>query len=438
MARVVVPLVWLGCGGGGKPPAAPKPEPVTAVKPPPPAPETEEDRERKRHNDALAIVPDKSPCLPAALRSATAPKLELAAIGSAAVVCAIDQERTRLLGPIACWSVAVSGPNPGALSYQDATPLPGRGLAVLLDDHCARGFCLPKDARLPADGVAQMAWNLESTKVAVLAGDDLHIFNAQTKAHETSFSIRGDKGVTGDPTEIDWNGEAIFIQANDGAASPVFVFKPEGVPVGPIEVLGGRDKAVLSTRNGSFLLLKPEQVAISEQGLTTLTIYETATGKRTKLVRKLPAPTCKKDELDAVWRDPNAQVSARCQDYVTRNYAHLIGADAVAGTKNLLMLLRGPRLGELAVVDSKTLAEHKAIRMPWCDETGGGAPVGGPGAAASPPGAAASPPSAAAGADKASGFAPAPAAEAAPAPPPLKAKEAKGKSKTSDPDAGGQ
>jgi len=105
------------------------------------------------------------------------------------VVCAIDEQRTRLLGPIACWSVSVSGPSPGALTYQDATPLPGRGLAVLLDDRCARGFCLPQDAKVPADGVALMTWNLESTKVAVLVGDDLHVFNAQTKAHETSFSI---------------------------------------------------------------------------------------------------------------------------------------------------------------------------------------------------------------------------------------------------------
>ena len=421
IARVVVPLVWLGCGGGGKPPAEPKPEPTAAVKPPPPPPETEEDRERQRHADALKIVPDKSSCLPAALRNPNAPRLELAAIGTAAVVCAIDQERTRLLGPVACWSVAVSGSNPGALSYQDAAPLPGRGLAVLLDDHCARGFCLPKDAKIPADAVALMAWNLESTKVAVLVSDDLHIFDAQTKAHETSFSIRGDKGVTGDPTEIDWNGDALFVQANDGAASPVFVFKPDGVPVGPIEALGG-GKAMLSTRNGALLLLRPEEVAISEQGLTTLTIYETATGKRTKLVRKLPAPVCKKDELEAVWHDPNAQVSAKCRDYVTKNYAHLIGADAVKGSKNLLMLLRGPRLGELAVVDSKNLAEHKAIRMPWCDETGGGSP---PGAAATAP----SPPAP----DKASSFAP--AAEAAPAP---KARDAKGKSKASDPDAGGQ
>ena len=71
----------------------------------------------------------------------------------------------------------------------------------------------------------------------------------------------------------------------------MFVFKPDGIPVGPIEPIGGgKDKAALSTRNGSFLLLDPTHVAISEQGMTTLTIYETDTGKRTKLVRKLPAP----------------------------------------------------------------------------------------------------------------------------------------------------
>jgi hypothetical protein len=97
----------------------------------------------------------------------------------------------------------------------------------------------------------------------------------------------------------------------------------------------------------------------------------------------------------------------------------------VAGTKNLLMLLRGPRLGELAVVDAKTLAEHKAIRMPWCDEAGGGSPPGAAAAAA---------PAAGAGADRASSFAPAPAAEAT-AP---DARKAKGKPKTGDPDAGGQ
>ena len=53
-----------------------------------------------------------------------------------------------------------------------------------------------------------------------------------------------------------------------------------------------------------------------------------------------------------------------------------MGATAVAGSKNFLVLLRGPRLGELAVIDSKTLAEKKAIKLPWCE--------GGAAAAAAP------------------------------------------------------
>jgi len=421
----VVPLALLACGGSSKPPETPKPEPEAQVKPPPPPPETEEDRERKRRTEANSIVADGSTCLPPELRSPSAPRLELAAIKSDAVVCAIDQDRTRLLGPVACWAVAVSGDKPGAMTYQAPTPLPGRGLAVMLDDRCARGFCLPKEAKLPNDPVALMAWNLEGSKVAVLAGDDVHVFNAASKAHEASFSIRGDKGVTSEPTALDWNGDAIFVEASDGTSAPVFVFKPDGIPVGAIEALGGKDKTPMSTRNGSFLLLDRARVGISEQGMATLTIYETDTGKRTKLVRKLPASACKKDELEAVWHDPNAGVSAKCKDYVAKNYAHLIGADAVAGTKNLLVLLRGPRLGELAVIDAKTLAERKTIKMPWCDEAGAAAP----GAAA--PAADAAPPTA----DKASSFAPtAPAPEAAA---PRKAAKPK-PPKTDDPDAGGQ
>lgn len=423
----MLPIALLSCGGGAKKPAAPKPE-AAEVKPPPPAPETEEDREKKRHADAVAIIPEGTSCLPPELKRTSAPRLELAAIKSDAVVCAIDQDRTRLLGPIACWSIAVSGDKPGAMTYQAPTPLPGRGLAVMLDERCARGFCLPRDAKLPPDPVALMAWNLEGSKVAVLAGDDVHIFSAQTKAHESSFSIRGDKGVTSEPTAIHWNGDAIFVEASDGTTAPVFVFKPDGVPLGPIEALGGKDKGPLSTRNGSFLLLDRSRVGISEQGFSTLTIYETDTGKRTRLVRKLPASACKKDELEAIWHDPGAGVSTRCKDYVARNYAHLIGADAVAGTKNLLVLLRGPRLGELAVIDAKTLAERKTIKMPWCDEAAGGGST--PGDAAGT-------------ADKASSDAPAAAPESAPAPARKAGKAGKaGKAskppKPDDPDAGGQ
>ncbi|HET7501125.1 MAG TPA: hypothetical protein VFK02_08985 [Kofleriaceae bacterium] len=418
LAPVLVPVAISACGGG-KNNATPKTPPKAELKAPPPPPETEEDRERKRHAEAVSIIPEGSSCLPQELKSSNAPRLELAAIGSDAVVCAIDQDRTRLLGPVGCWNIDV---RTGGLTYQPPAPLPGRGLSVLFDDRCARGFCLPGDAKVPTDSVALVAWNLEGSKVAVLAADAVHIFDAQTKAHESSFSIRGERGVTNDPQAVHWNGDAIFVEASDGTTSPVWVFKPDGTPGGPIEALGGKDKTPLSTRNGSFVLLDHARVAISEQGFSTLTVYEIDTGKRSKLVRKIPAGPCKKDELDALWRDASAQASPRCKDFVAKNFSHLVGADAVAGTKNLLVLLRGPRLGELAVIDAKSLAERKTIKMPWCEGAGGG--------------------------DKAAGAAapmPAPAAErasAAPAAAPMPKKAAKPgpkpKDNADDPDAGGQ
>jgi hypothetical protein len=418
IVRILGPVAILACGGGQKPAEPKEPEVEEVQKPAPPPPETEEDRERKRRAEAHTIIPDGSTCLPPDLRSPKAPRLELAAIGSEAVVCAIDQDRTRLLGPVGCWSIEVAGTHPGALTYQAAAPLPGRGIAVMFDDRCARGYCLPKDATVPPDPVALMAWSLDGSKVAVLAGDTMHLFDASSKAHESSFPIRGDRGVASEPTSIHWNGDALFVEANDGTSSPVWVFRPDGTPLGPIEALGGKDRIALSTRNGSFVLLDKGRVGISEQGFSTLTIYEIDSGKRSKLVRKIPATTCKKDEAEALWQDPSAQASAKCKDFVSKNYAHLVGADAVAGTKNLLVLLRGPRLGELAVIDAKTLAERKAIKMPWCDAVAGG--------------------------DKASSTAPsAPPAEAA-APAAAaparsdKAEKKAAKPKADDPDSGGQ
>ena len=412
IVRIIAPIAVWACGGGNKPPVKPEPEPpVVDVKKPPPPPETEEDREKRRHSEAVQLIPNGSTCLPGSLKNTNALRLELAAIDKAAVVCAIDQDRTRLLGAVGCWQVQLLGAKAGELTYQTPAPLPGRGLSVMLDDRCARGFCLPKDAEVPPDPMAMMAWNLDGSKVAVLVGETVHIYDAASKAHEASFSIRGDKGVVGEPTAIHWNGGAIFVQATDGTTAPVYVFKEEGAAVGPIEALGGGNKGPLSTRNGSFVLLNERLVGISEQGFSSLTTYEVENGKRAKLVRKVPASTCKAAELEALWRDPaGATASAKCKDYVAKNYAHLIGADVVAGSKNFLVLLRGPRLGELAVIDSKTLAELKTIKMPWCDAGGGDK---------------------ASAADSESAPPPAPAAKPA-------AEKAKKKAKADDPDAGGQ
>jgi hypothetical protein len=370
-SKIACLLLALGalasCGGGGKKkPTKPVPKPDTGQKAPPP-PETEADREAKRHDAALAMVPEGSTCLPASLKKDTAPQLQLAAIGGNAVLCAVDTERQRLLGVVACWKVDLAK---STLEYLPPKPIPGRGFGAKIDSGCVRGYCLPKGTKTSEDGIAHIVWTAPETgKVAVLVGEEVHVFNAGTKSHDKTFSIRGDKGVTNEPSDIHWVGNAIYIEGHDaGPYATVFVFKPDGTPVGPIQQLAAKEKdqKPVSTYGGSFMLLDKNRVAAAEQGFTAVTIYESDTGKRTKLNRKISNGPCKKDELESFWLDQDDKVSKKCKDHMAKMFGHLIGADMVAGNKNLLALLRGPRLGELAVLDPKTLTEKKAFILPWC------------------------------------------------------------------------
>jgi hypothetical protein len=374
IACVLLPLCLSGvsvaltaCGGGKKAVKDPSLKDDASKRPAPP-PETEEDREKKRQAAAHQIVPEGSNCLPAALKGDSAPHLELASVHSEAIACAIDGERERLLGPVACWIVDLGT---GELKYQKPAPLPGHGFAVKLDDRCARGYCLPKDAKVDAK-IGHIVWSPEGTKVAVNVGDEIHLFDAASKARESSFSVRGDKGVSGDPIGLYWVGDSIFVVASDGAAnSPVWSFKAaDGASLGPLEGLGKGSKPV-STHGGSFLVLEQDRVGVAEQGFSSVTTYEVSSGKRAKLVRKLPKTPCKPEEANAYWSDNLDKVPDKCKEFMKTSFAYLAGADAVEGTKSMIVLLRAPRLGEIALLDkSKSLAESKAIKMPWCPEGG--------------------------------------------------------------------
>jgi len=355
--------VLAACGGGSKKPVE---KPETSEAKPVQKPETEEDREAKRKSAAHAIVPEGSSCLPAALKEENAPRLELGASGRDALVCAFDQDPSRLLGPVACWKLDVTS---GKLEYRDPAPLPVGGFDVLLDGKCARGYCLPNP---PTGKVAHVAHNLDNTKVAVLVDDDVHIFNAETKAHESSFSIRGDKGVTNDPKAVHFVDNAILVEgADQGPYSAVWVFKTDGTQVGAITGLGGKPEKPVSTYHGSFSILDKTRVAVSEKGMALLTTYDVTNGARAKLVRKVPKLACKPAELDAYWVDGD-KVTDKCKESILKASGHLMGADVVAGGKSHLVLLRGDRLGQLAIDEQKRIAEKSKLDMPWCGAEGGG------------------------------------------------------------------
>ncbi len=362
-------LAITACGGGGDKKTLKKPSTDGDESSSSSKPETEEDREAKRRKAAQKIVPDGATCLPVALREEEAPRLDLAAVGADAIVCAVDVSPERMLGPVGCWKVDLAS---GALAYKDPEPLPGRGFISRLEKGCTRGFCLPKDAK-PSAKVAQIAWDLESKKVAMLVDNDVHLFDAETKAHESTFSAVGDKGISGKATNLHFVGSTVVIEAaNEGAGSGVWVFKTDGTQQGPVLALGGKDEKPLSPHKGSVSILDKARIAVSERGMETLTTYEVETGKRAKLVRTAKKPACKPAEIDAFWKDGD-KVGDKCKGSIEALSGHLIGATAVAGAKNFLVMLRGDRLGELGVLDAKTLAEKKSIKMPWCtDDAGGG------------------------------------------------------------------
>lgn len=356
-------VVAAGCGGDTPPPKKPVVE-VEEPPPPPPKKETEEDRAAKRQEAAHEIVPEGSTCLPAALKEPNAPKLELAAIGKDAVLCATDTNPERLLGVVACWKVEDLAA--GKLAYQEPRPLPGRSVPVKLEEgNCARGMCLPEGTKIPDDKIVQVSWNDDGSKAVIVAQDDVHIFDAATRDRETGFEIRGDQGVSNDPFAVHWVGETIFIEGADaGPASMVWAFKLDGTAVGPLMAIG-RKPQILSTHGGSFVILDKERIGIAERGFSTITTYDVATGKRTRIVRKTRRGPCKKAEVEAYWTD--GEVSEKCGAHMKKQFGHLIGADAVAGRTNLLVLLRGHRLGELAVLDVRNLKETASFKLPWCE-----------------------------------------------------------------------
>ncbi|HEY1813349.1 MAG TPA: hypothetical protein VGG74_13450 [Kofleriaceae bacterium] len=374
---VFVLVSLAACGGSKKPPPEPEHDVVTA---PPPHKETEEDRAKKRHDAAVAIVPEGSKCLPDALKANNAPRLELAGEGSDAVLCAVDTDPSRLLGTVGCWSIDLTNVDPKTntpgLIPQDAAPLPGHDVDVLLDGKCARGFCLSDDAKLPDDKIAHMSWSPDGKQVAVLVGDDITLFDAGTKQKVSSFTTKGDKGPTAPPVAVYFTGDALFIEGRDDTTDSVWEFKTDGTPTGVLTQLGGKGDQPLSIVKGSFSILRPGFVALADHGMETLTTYEVATGKRIKAVRKVGKIACKSSEIDTYYKGGD-KVTDKCRAALDKTSAPLVGATAVMGKTNLLVVLRGPRLGELAVLEPRSLTESKkAFHLPWCgagDASGGAA-----------------------------------------------------------------
>ncbi len=349
MRRAVL-LVVAACSTGqvAAPKRAPEPDPERAPR------ETLADKLAKRRKAAEALVPRGSTCLPAIAKSDEELRLEIAALGDSARICAIDINRERLLGPVGCWNIDLTA---SALAYVEPAPLPARGFRVRMDGACARGFCL-RD--VPDAKIAQLAWSPDGKGVAVLVERKVYLFDAASETLQSSFSI---EQTANSVTAIHYLGTHVLVQAKNA----VGMYELDGTQVGAI---AGPDNQPLSTATGGLALLDGARVAIGEHGFEEMTVVELASGSKSRLVRK-PATKlrCKPAQLKAYWEDPDSDdVSDDCRANLSTTLAPLVGATVIAGRTNFLALLRGDRAGQLAVLDAKTLVEKRAITLPWCED----------------------------------------------------------------------
>ncbi|MFT3695311.1 MAG: hypothetical protein QM831_19415 [Kofleriaceae bacterium] len=365
-------LFLAACGGGSKKPKKPEPKEEKVEAPPP---ETDASRESKRKSAIEAITPPGTNCLPKEIHDENGPQLEIGIVGNDAILCAVDRDPSRALGDIGCWKVDIKGmtANSVPLIYQDPAPQPGHDLPAMTFHGCARGFCSPGKT---ATGLVHLSWSFDGKKVAMLSGTDVHLFDAESKQHLSTFGIAGDKGVTGTPTAIHFVADSVIVEGGDDPGA--WVFKADGTVTGQIMAMGGKEEKPLSLKKGALSVLDDKKVGLADHGMTTFTTYEVETGRRSKAIRKPTKAPCKPAEIEAYWNDGD-KVTDKCRDALDKgNEKQWVGATALQGSKSLVFVTKGDKLGSLSIVDPKTLEVKKSVKMEVC---GGGADGGGAAAA---------------------------------------------------------
>jgi hypothetical protein len=117
-----------------------------------------------------------------------------------------------------------------------------------------------------------------------------------------------------------------------------------------------------------LVVLDADHVGLSEGGLSALYSVEVSTGKRSKIVRKLPKFACSSKELASYWAMDGSEVPDKCKTSLDAAVGGFIGSDLIAGKKAMLGTVHGKP--ELVVLDLKNLAEKTTINLAVCGAEG--------------------------------------------------------------------
>ncbi len=299
-------------------------------------------------------------CLPHALKDEPDKlHLDLGTVGGAPVACVFDDVRVT-----ACWDVDVKH---SALRARAAAPLPGHSYPAAVVGGCAAGWCgLDVDAAASDEPAAVIATSTDRAHVAVAirVGDFGHrtisIYDVSTRKRVRTFT----PSISNVLVDVLYVDDRVFvIGADAGPFVGVWSAKDDGSETSAID---GADAGLFNLDLGGIAVLDAHRVALTDLGSETMAIITAKSGHRVDVA--LPH----REHGDCTARDLEGlrfgeQPDAACMQYLSREVIPYKGAPMVAQRDGTIVVeLLGEALGQLAILDARTMREKKRVRLPIC------------------------------------------------------------------------
>lgn len=309
---------------------------------------------------SAAVAAADAPCLPKAHKGETR---QLGLVEGAPVLCTVVAGEAQSGSRVsACWDVDLKT---GSLATRAPAQLPGHGMSVALDAKgCYDGYCLGK----PEEGEIIVSPSTDGRHLVIHANLTARVFDVKTKKLVNSFGFRPEKGKDDDAVsnavvDVLYVGDTIYAVGSDaGPYIGVWAFKDDGTPRGLIKEGGDS----FSVYTGTWSVIDDGRVAFSDEGMRRLLILSSKDGKRKLLKRRVKVAPCKEGDISA-YLGESTDVPAACKKHIEKVFAPYLGATIAAMPGGDLLFALADKSGsELAVLDSKSLAEKKRIKLKQC------------------------------------------------------------------------
>ncbi len=319
-------------------------------------------------------------CLPPSLftkgEASTPPTFDLGLVAGVPTICA---SMTRS-DPMRCWAV---DPANGTLSATVATSLPWHARKGMLDaNRCLDGYCLskpsePKETEERTGEQTEAAFLVASTtgtKVAILSGRLIHIFDRETRKQLQTIPLYdeaapGYTNVSNEPVKVFYVGDIVYVVGSDaGPYIAVWRFRDDGTRLGVVTSTGKADDASFSVFNGGVNVLDDDRIMVADAALQRVRILSSKNEKNRERTRPSNLRPCTAVEVEsALLLGDIESLSARCKATVKASlepFFDVIPIELSSG--DVLAALSGKYSGSLSLLDGKTLKEKKRFKLLRC------------------------------------------------------------------------